>query len=106
MEGPLSMGPTPSSLRRNKSTNTGYEKSCNINEPKNGNFQDAFTNLFKIYFMCFLDIMHGWGALDFRICLAPAKHGCFTSAQSYDLCPSLVQNDTLDFTLSRRSLKI
>ena len=48
-----------------------------------------------------LNIMHAWGAVEFRIHLAPKYHGNSISAQSYDFCPPLAQLDTLDFTLSR-----
>ena len=64
------------------------------------NFQDAYTSLFK-RFLCFvLNIMHDWGAVDFRICMAPKNHGYLISAQSYEFCPHLAQLDNLDFTLS------
>ena len=63
------------------------------------NFQDAFTNGFKRFFV--LNIMPGWGAVDFRICLPPKYHGFSISAQSYEFCPHLAQLDNLDFTMSR-----
>ena len=45
--------------------------------------------------------MHGWGAVDFRICLAPKDHGYSISSQRYDVYTHLAQLDNLDFTLSR-----
>ena len=47
-----------------------------------------------------LKIMHGWGAVNFRICLAPKYHGYSISAHSYELRHHLAQLDNLDFTLS------
>ena len=56
---------------------------------------------------CFvLNIMHGWGAVDFRICLAPKYHIYSISAQSYEFCTHLAQLDTFDFTLSLNKLKV
>ena len=53
----------------------------------------------KIWFD--LNIMHIWGAVEFRIHLAPKYHDNSISAQSYDFCLQLAQIDTFDFTLSR-----
>ena len=64
------------------------------------NFQDVFTNSYKI-FLCFVwNIMHGWRAMDFKICLAPKYLGYLISAQSYEFYPHLAQPN-LHFTLSR-----
>ena len=71
-----------------------------INEQKMENFQDAFTNLYKNFFCVILNIMHGWGAVYFRICLAPKNHGYSISALNYDFYPHLAQLDNLNFTLS------
>ena len=35
--------------------------------------------------------MHAWGAVEFRICLAPKYHGNSISVQSYDFCPHLAK---------------
>ena len=43
---------------------------------------------------------HAWGAVKFRIRLAPKYHGNSISAQSYDFCSHLAKLNTLDFTLS------
>jgi hypothetical protein len=45
--------------------------------------------------------MHGWGAMDFRISLAPKYHGYKISAQSYEFYLQQTQLDILEFTLSR-----
>ena len=44
--------------------------------------------------------MHVWGAVDFRICLAPKNHGYKILAQSYDFYLHLAQLVILEFTLS------
>ena len=63
-------------------------------------FQDAFTNLYNIFFSYALNIIHAWGAVDLRIYLAQKNHGYSISAQSYDFCPHLAQLNIFDFTLS------
>ena len=45
--------------------------------------------------------MHGLGAVDFRIPLAPKYYGYSILAQSYEFFPHLAQLYNLDFTLSR-----
>ena len=49
--------------------------------------------------------MHGWGAVDFRVCVAPKYNGYSISAQSYKFYPHLAQLYNLDFTLSPTHLK-
>ena len=44
--------------------------------------------------------MYGWGAMDFRICLALKCHGYYISAQSYGFYLHLAKLDILEFTLS------
>ena len=67
------------------STKTVMNENCTINDPKKGHFQDTFPNLYKFFFGSFdSKSMHGLGAVDFRICLAPKNHGYSVSAQSYD----------------------
>ena len=44
--------------------------------------------------------MHDWGAVDFRILLAPKYHGYSISAQSYEFFPHLAQLDNLDLKMS------
>ena len=44
--------------------------------------------------------MHGLGAVDFRIPLAPKYYGYSILAQSYEFFPHLAQLYNLDFTLS------
>ena len=54
---------------------------------------------------CFVfNIRHGWGAVDFRICLALKYHGYSLSAQRYEFCPHLAQIDNLDLTMPLESV--
>ena len=62
------------------------------------NFQDAFTDLYKIFFFV-SNIMHGREAMNFRICLAPIT-GYSISAKSYEFYPYFAHRDSLDFTIS------
>ena len=68
------------------------KNNCTINEPKKD-----FINLYKSFFWFVLNIIHGWGAADFRIGLAPKYHGYSISTKSYEFCLHLAQ---LDFRLS------
>ena len=56
----------------------------------------------KVFFCFVLNVMHCWGALDFRMCAAPKYHGFSISAQSYEFCPPLAQLDNLDVKLSSK----
>ena len=47
-----------------------------------------------------MNIMHGCGVVDFRICLAPKYHGYSILDQSHEFGPHLAQLDNLDVTLS------
>ena len=60
-----------------------------------------YTRIFSFV----LNIMHGWGAMYFRICLAPKYHGYSISAQNYEFCSHLAQLDNLDFTLSHMKIE-
>ena len=78
------------------------KKNCSINEPKMVNCYDYFTNLYNRFFCFVWKIMHGWGAMDFRICLAPKYHGYLISAQNYEFYLHLAQLDILEFKLSHK----
>ena len=64
-------------------------------------FQDAFTDLYDIFFSYDLNIMHAWGLVDLRVYLAQKSHGYSISTQSYEFDLHLTQLDILEFTLSR-----
>ena len=55
--------------------------------------------IIKKIFCFVLNIIRCWGAVDFKICLAPKYHGYSISAQSYEFYPHMAQLDNLDFTM-------
>ena len=67
---------------------------------KNGKFSWLFQSFIQEIFCFVLNILHGWWAMDFRICLAPKYHGCLISDQSYEFYPHLAQLDIIDVTMS------
>ena len=74
------------------------KKKCTINKPKMVNFHDSFTNLYKRFFCFVVNVMNSWGAVDFRIFLAPKYHGYLISAKRNEFYFHLAQLDILEFT--------
>ena len=88
------MGPTPSSFEINMCA----KKNCTINEPKMVDFYDAFTNLYKIFFVLSLTLFMVGEQWISGFVWHQNIIGYLISARSYEFFPHLPPS--FDFTLS------